>query len=106
MSQQPDLNFRNEIVSIEMKEVLRFWLRKGVDGFRIDAVIYLVESDENPDGSYTDEPLSGWCKDPLDFNYLVHTETRDLQESYDLIHEWRKVMEEPEFASHTRYEKN
>lgn len=35
---QPDLNFRNPIVVEKMKDVLRFWLGKGVSGFRCDAV--------------------------------------------------------------------
>jgi maltose alpha-D-glucosyltransferase/alpha-amylase len=40
---QPDLNFRNPHVLREVKEVLNFWLDLGVDGFRLDAVPYLVE---------------------------------------------------------------
>lgn len=38
VSWQPDLNFRNPAVVEEMKNVLRFWLGKGVSGFRCDAV--------------------------------------------------------------------
>lgn len=102
MSEQPDLNFRNEYVSNEMKEILRFWLRKGVDGFRVDAVIFLIETEENADGLYNDEPLSGTSDDPMFDNYLLHNETRDLIETYELVNEWRKVLDEPEFASHTR----
>lgn len=40
---QPDLNYDNPAVIVEMKEVVRFWLQKGIDGFRVDAVPYLIE---------------------------------------------------------------
>ena len=40
---QPDLNYRSPAVLEAMLEVLRFWLDLGVDGFRLDAVPYLVE---------------------------------------------------------------
>jgi maltose alpha-D-glucosyltransferase/alpha-amylase len=42
-SHQPDLNFDNPAVREEMWQVMRFWLELGVDGFRVDAVPYLVE---------------------------------------------------------------
>ena len=42
-SHQPDLNFDNPAVREEMWQVMRFWLGLGVDGFRVDAVPYLVE---------------------------------------------------------------
>ena len=42
-SHQPDLNFDNPAVREEMWRVMRFWLEIGVDGFRVDAVPYLVE---------------------------------------------------------------
>jgi maltose alpha-D-glucosyltransferase/alpha-amylase len=41
--QQPDLNFDNPAVREEMKKVARFWLEMGIDGFRADAVPYLIE---------------------------------------------------------------
>lgn len=43
---QPDLNFRNYEVREEMKNVVRWWLNKGFDGLRIDAVRYLVETED------------------------------------------------------------
>ncbi|MFT3717490.1 maltose alpha-D-glucosyltransferase [Pseudorhodoferax sp.] len=42
-SHQPDLNFDNPLVLEAIFEVMRFWLDRGVDGFRLDAIPYLVE---------------------------------------------------------------
>ena len=42
-AQQPDLNFENPLVREEMLDIFRFWLDKGLDGFRCDAVPYLFE---------------------------------------------------------------
>lgn len=56
-SHQPDLNYENPQVLAEMQDALRFWLGFGVDGFRLDAVPYLVEKDgtncENLPGTHT-----------------------------------------------------
>jgi alpha-amylase len=41
----PDLNYRNPAVVAEMNEVARFWLELGIDGFRIDAIQHVVESE-------------------------------------------------------------
>ena len=45
-SHQPDLNFDNPAVHEAIFEVVRFWMDMGVDGFRLDAVPYLYESEE------------------------------------------------------------
>ncbi|NDJ52294.1 MAG: trehalose synthase, partial [Chloroflexi bacterium] len=42
-SSQPDLNYDNPAVQQAMIDVARFWLEKGIDGFRVDAVPYLYE---------------------------------------------------------------
>ncbi len=44
-SHQPDLNFENPAVHEAIFNVVRFWLDLGVDGFRLDAIPYLYESD-------------------------------------------------------------
>ena len=44
-SHQPDLNFENPKVHDEIFDVVRFWADLGVDGFRLDAIPYLYESD-------------------------------------------------------------
>lgn len=85
---QPDLNYRNPVVVEEMKNVLRFWLGKGVDGFRVDAVPWLFE-----DPNFRDEPLSGNSDDPLRPEYLNHIYTQDLPETVDMVYQWREVLD-------------
>ena len=56
LKQQPDLNWRNPEVQHAMLNVLRFWLDRGVDGFRVDVIWHIVKDDhfrDNlPDPSY------------------------------------------------------
>lgn len=54
---QPDLNFRNWEVREEMKNVVRYWLNKGFDGLRVDAVRYLIETE---DSKYDTDETHGW----------------------------------------------
>ncbi|MEO8248935.1 MAG: maltose alpha-D-glucosyltransferase [Burkholderiales bacterium] len=44
-SHQPDLNFDNPAVITAVLEIMEFWLEMGVDGFRLDAIPYLIERD-------------------------------------------------------------
>jgi alpha-glucosidase len=56
LKQQPDLNWRNPEVRRAMADVLRFWMRRGVDGFRVDAAAVLAEDrylrDEPPNPDF------------------------------------------------------
>ncbi|PSN41543.1 Maltase 1 [Blattella germanica] len=97
---QPDLDFRNTAVKEEMKNVIRFWLNRGVDGFRVDAVPHIVE-----DADFTDEELTNNPGvPPTDYNYLYHVHTANRPETYEVIKEWRKFMDEEfkEKDNHTR----
>jgi maltose alpha-D-glucosyltransferase/alpha-amylase len=46
-SHQPDLNFENPAVHDAVFDIARYWLEKGVDGFRLDAIPYLYVSEGN-----------------------------------------------------------
>jgi alpha-glucosidase len=94
VAKQPDLNYRNPKVVEEMKNVLRFWLDKGVAGFRIDAVPNLFEVDKDASGNYPDEPKSNNTGDPDDPAYLTHIYTQDQPETIDMVYQWRAVMDE------------
>uniref|UniRef100_A0A182SWK9 alpha-glucosidase n=1 Tax=Anopheles maculatus TaxID=74869 RepID=A0A182SWK9_9DIPT len=90
---QPDLNYRNPALVQEMKDVIKFWLDKGVHGFRIDAVPYLFESTP-VNGVYPDEEKSGETDDPDNPSYLVHALTQNLDETFDMVYQWRKVVDD------------
>jgi alpha-glucosidase len=49
LKEQPDLNWRNPAVQEAMYDVLRFWLARGVDGFRIDVLWHLIKAEGFPD---------------------------------------------------------
>eukprot|EP00099_Drosophila_melanogaster_P013754 NP_476627.3 maltase A1 [Drosophila melanogaster] len=95
--QQADLNYRNPAVVNEMKNVIRFWLGKGVSGFRIDAVPYLFEVDLDRYNQYPDEPLTNDsvnCPDPDDHCYTQHIYTQDMPETIDMVYQWRELVDE------------
>ena len=56
---QPDLNWRNPEVIDEFKDILRFWLDRGVDGFRIDVAHGLVKQAGLPDWHIKSAELEG-----------------------------------------------
>lgn len=85
---QPDLNFRNPLVVAQMENVLKFWLSKGVDGFRVDAVNHMFEDEE-----LRDEPLSNKTSDPNDYEYTLHYYTTNLPESKRMIYSWRALLD-------------
>ncbi|XP_046609142.1 alpha-glucosidase-like [Neodiprion virginianus] len=92
--EQPDLNYRNEYVVQEMKDIIEFWLDRGIDGFRVDTIMTLVE-----DASFPDEPLSGTTDDSTDHDYLLHYYTEDQIETYEVVAEWRELLDDYAFKT-------
>ncbi|HSK91225.1 MAG TPA: alpha-amylase family glycosyl hydrolase [Euzebyales bacterium] len=86
-SVQPDLNWANPDVRAAMRDVLRFWLDRGVDGFRIDMVGFLGKDPE-----FRDEP-------PAPDGVDVHAYFRDSRyhfnqpETVDHLRELREVVD-------------
>jgi alpha-glucosidase len=80
---QPDLNWTNEEVRGEFDSVLRFWLDRGVDGFRIDVAHGLIKERSLPDlaGRY---PTSGSAAEGH-----PHWDRNEVHEIYQ---RWRKVI--------------
>jgi alpha-glucosidase len=90
LKEQPDLNWRNPQVRDAIYDAMRFWLDRGVDGFRVDAVWFLYEdpllrdNPPNPDYKAGDDP----------YEALTRTHTEDLPEMHAAIREMRQVADE------------
>jgi alpha-glucosidase len=80
--QQPDLNWRNPHVQQAMADVLRFWLKRGVDGFRIDVLYYLLK-----DERFLDEPENPTYRVGIDHpnEKLSHIYSKDQPETLELM---------------------
>jgi len=92
LSFQPDLNFRNSDVKVAMFGTLRFWLNRGVDGFRLD-IFHSIFKDEN----FRKNPFS-WRYIPTadgTKGYLQKFEYNlNRPETFELAKEVRSVLDE------------
>ncbi len=81
---QPDLNWQHPDVHAEFEDILRFWLDRGVDGFRIDVAHGLVKADGLPDVGRTDQAGLLTTRDLPFF---------DQDGVHDIYREWRKILD-------------
>jgi len=90
LAAQPDLNWRNPEVRSAMHDVMRFWLARGVDGFRVDVIWHLVKDDQFRDNP--SNPAFGPGQPP--HHAVVPLYTADRPEVHDVIAELRHVTDE------------
>jgi alpha-glucosidase len=76
LKEQPDLNWRNKEVRKAMYDAMHFWLRRGVDGFRMDVLWLLIKDDQ-----FRDNP--GWAE-----------YTADRPETLAIVGEMRTLLDE------------
>jgi alpha-glucosidase len=86
--EQPDLNFRNRAVRDAMYDIVRFWMDKGVAGFRLDAVPSLFEDQQLRDEPYV-EGVDAYGERKVSREY-----TDNLPEVHDVLQELRRVTNE------------
>jgi alpha-glucosidase len=86
---QPDLNWHNPEVREAMYEVMRFWLDRGIDGFRID-VLWLLAKDE----TFADSPPVPPREHELDVGRLEHPGFEDREETHEIVREMRRLVDE------------
>ena len=86
-SSQPDLNWANPAVQLEFENILKFWLDRGVDGFRVDQPHAMAKAEGLPDHPYVQEAGAGFIEGrenpPMWFQEEVH----------QIFRRWRKILE-------------
>ncbi len=90
LAAQPDLNWRNPAVRAAMHEVMRFWLKRGVDGFRVDVIWHLLKDDqfrENP-------PNPAFRPGQPPAHAVIPVHTTDQPEVHEVIAGLRRVVDE------------
>lgn len=89
LKEQPDLNWRNPDLRAAMIDVLRFWLDRGVDGFRIDVLWHIVKAEGLPDN-----PVNpAWGPHLGDRDRLLQVHSTDQPEAHAIAAEFRALAD-------------
>jgi alpha-glucosidase len=89
LTEQPDLNWRNPELRRAMHDVLRFWMDRGVDGFRVDVIWHIAKDDE-----FRDNPLNPNYKPGQNPHHqVISTYEADQPHIHDIIGEMRRVLD-------------
>lgn len=90
--EQPDLNWWNPAVPAEFERILRFWLDRGADGFRIDVAAALFKRKDMADRPFLISPITGMPHFDSDFAIV------DQPPLHDVYRRWRQIANgyEPE----------
>jgi alpha-glucosidase len=91
LKEQPDLNWRNPQVVQAMHNVLRFWMDRGVDGFRIDVMDRILKDPQL--GDNPPEPNREYAKWAGQTALQRHTQDQNWPDIIDAVREIRKVVD-------------
>jgi oligo-1,6-glucosidase/alpha-glucosidase len=89
LKEQPDLNWRNPDLRAAMMDVLRFWLDRGVDGFRIDVLWHIVKAEGLPDNPINPD----WTPDRTERDRLIQRYSTDQPEAHAIAAQFRALAD-------------
>jgi len=89
---QPDLNYRNPEVRQEMFDTVRFWLEKGVDGFRLDIINTIFEDQDFRNNPFALKYFPSEEDDKSFFQNKIHT--MNHPDNFEFVKELRSVIDE------------
>jgi alpha-glucosidase len=90
LAQQPDVNWRNVHLREAIFDAMRFWLTRGLDGFRMDAIWHLIKDEKLRDNP----PNPDYTPDLPPDNVVLNEYTRNLPEVHPFIASMRQVVDE------------
>lgn len=90
LKEQPDLNWRNPEVERAMLETLRFWFRRGVDGFRIDVIGRILKHPDLPDNP----PNPDWRPGDRERFSQLWIHNHNYPDVFDAVKRIRRVFDE------------
>ena len=93
LPEQPDLNWRNPKVLNEFDQILRFWLERGIDGFRIDVAGGLMKDEQfrsNPEITTWDPEGDRWEQ----FESFEHLYDIFQEDNHEIFRRWRSIFDE------------
>jgi alpha-glucosidase len=90
LKEQPDLNWRNPEVQEAMLNVMRFWLDKGVDGFRVDVMWHMIKDQQFRDNP----PNPNYEPHMATYEQLLPVYSTDQPEVHHIVQRMRSVLDE------------
>lgn len=90
LKEQPELNLRNPEVQEAVLEAMRFWLEKGVDGFRVDVMWYLVKDEKFRDNPFNPDYESGMPGPEK----LIQAYSSNQPEVHDIVRKFRDHLDQ------------
>jgi len=89
LKEQPDLNWRNPDLRQAMMDVLRFWLDRGVDGFRMDVLWHIIKAEGLPDNPSNPDYLPSMGE----MHSVLQLNSTDQPEVHDVIADMRALAD-------------
>ena len=90
---QPDLNWRNPELKKAMFDVLSFWMDRGVDGFRVDMISWIMKDDQFRDDPVKEEDENNESSFILAYEKLDHIYSANRPERFDILKEFRQFLD-------------
>lgn len=93
LKEQPDLNWRNPAVKEAMFGVIRFWLERGVDGFRIDVAHFIIKDPQMRDNPPNPNPQGTLQRPPREYDQFIHPYDKGHPDVHAVFREFRQLLD-------------